>query len=517
MTKSAIIISAVVAFIALVITLIVIVVRRNTGSGNETGDNNNDSGNNNNNNDSGDSNNNSGNNNNNNNTVTEGNNNNDSLTGDSDSDRAETSYTLRIEQTLNKLVNLKQITATIDGAPVEFTSPRFPGGYLTGSGAGTKYMASNCFDSNTSEICHSQNVGPDARLLADFSAPPGDLVVSIQNRLDGYGDRITGAKVRVTTGGDDTSGSGEDLRGMVQTVTMTDPSETETFEYTLPHGDSDYVDTGGGDSGDSDGSGGGDGAVSLASCADAGGENSKNIPDTYNLDNAYAAGGGNIDGRGYLLDMDDNPILIPMQCAELCTLTEDCWGYTFIHGYNNVAKCYLKKVPPNGESYDTVKQDSSHLHYSGVKCQPPTYTTTLSNNYYTQRALHAHQSLMNSATISPIEEFTVYTWQNGYGGMVLSSVVNETDAIDSCQAVCNGYDAYPRICKGYQLTMISPSSNVSDNYWHCRLYSQDFVAFGEVKSSSTTCAVNTTSPAGTDLPADIDDCAHLGLRLYETA
>jgi hypothetical protein len=82
-------------------------------------------------------------------------------------------------------------------------------------------------------MCHSANSGPDARLLADFSAPPGDLGVSIENRLNGYGDRITGASVRVTTGGDDTYGSGDDA-DTVQLVSMSTAAATETFEYTLP-------------------------------------------------------------------------------------------------------------------------------------------------------------------------------------------------------------------------------------------------------------------------------------------
>jgi hypothetical protein len=119
------------------------------------------------------------------------------------------------------------IEATIDGQPVTFTNPRFPLGHLS------NLTASQCFDGDPNNgMCHSAGTGGgQARLLADFNAPNGNLAVTLTNRDDCCSNRITGFDVRVTTGGNDDYGSGTDA-ATTQTVTMS-TATTETFNYDL--------------------------------------------------------------------------------------------------------------------------------------------------------------------------------------------------------------------------------------------------------------------------------------------
>ena len=251
--------------------------------------------------------------------------------------------------------------------------------------------------------------------------------------------------------------------------------------------------------------------VSLASCADAGGENGQVIPAVYDFDfsdidgeyvpvitDSLGTGGSTL---GYIIGKHGKPIVTPMQCAALCSeqTNPDCWGYTFQFGdvgaYTS-AKCTLKQAPASSESYETVMQDVlnmrwGHKMYSGVKCEPPTYEDTMSTNYYTQKAVHKHPSLM---TITYTEIFDVFT-EDG--------TMTENDANDRCQSVCNSKNE----CKGYQLVMIPNQVNTQSNKWRCQLYESDFIAFGDVKLPTTEC-----------LLSDGSGCAHLGLRMQlETA
>jgi hypothetical protein len=141
-------------------------------------------------------------------------------------------YTLHIRPEVNAgALNLEEISATINAEAVEFENASFQ------EGAHSSFPVSNCFGSAAAAaatgMCHSSGTGQDAELRVEFTAPPGELIVTIKNRTDdaAAAERITGADVWVTAGSIDDN---TDVKiGRPHIVVMSQTSETETITFNL--------------------------------------------------------------------------------------------------------------------------------------------------------------------------------------------------------------------------------------------------------------------------------------------